>query len=439
MKTKTRWLLAIILVGVLTLTACSKDQEEASTGDGESMNATITVQYEQDWKDHYEKAKERVLEKYPEADIQLVEVDSFENLETIDSTSSTNEDVPDVFALPLDRFTGLAENDALGAIDGEKMAEELGGFGNLDDSIAHQLMLDDDYLAFPYNIETLILYINTKNAEEQNVDTTKAMEINELDYDNALVKIWDAWFGVGALNATDIELLEQNDDGFASDMTAQWNELAPEKQETISELYNYGKKHIENNTSLFDKDASGGYIEEQMATGNAGVVTLDGPWASGSYAKLTNDGEDLEIQPIGNLTIGGKSFKHWKGGWALGVNSRNEEDENKMTLAQEMIKEIVNPEYAADLFESTGKILENVSAEDYENSELSDFNKEVIKATKESYDEAVDRPLFKEWGQVWETWENAILSWSSTKPASDEQAYEQIKASFDAMMSNIGQ
>ena len=222
-------------------------------------------------------------------------------------------------------------------------------------------------------------------------------------------------------------------------MTLDWEELPAEKQATITELYKYGMKHIENNTPLFDKDAAGGYIEEQMATGNNGVVTLDGPWASGGYAERTNDGEDLEIQPIGNLTIDGQPFKHWKGGWALGVNSRAEEDPEKMELAEAMIMEIVNPEYAADLFEATGKILENVAIEDYEASELSDFNKEVIKAVKASYDESVERPLFKEWGDVWPTWENAVLSWASTKPADEAAAYEQIKASFDAMMANIGQ
>lgn len=446
---KKSLLLTMFLVFAIMLTACGGNGEDnASTDNGqtdapatdaEGIAAEITVQYEAEWKDHYEMAKERVLEKNPDASIELVEIPSFDNLDVIDSTSSANEDVPDVYALPLDRFVGLAENDALAAVDAEAMAAELGGFDDYSNSIGSQLMLGDEYLAFPYNIETLILYINTQNAEDQGVDITQPIELNDVEYNNALVKFWDAWFGVGALNATGIELLEQTDDGFASDMTNEWADLAPEKQGTINELYEYGMKHVENNTPLFDKDASGGYIEEQMATGNAGVVTLDGPWASGAYSELTNEGQDLEIQPIGNLTIDGEPFKHWQGGWALGVNSRTEQDADKMALSQQMIMEIVNPEYAADLFESTGKILENVPIEDYENSDLSDFNKEVIKATKASYDESVARPLFKEWGQVWSTWENAILSWSSTKPASVEEAYEQIRASFDAMMANLGQ
>ncbi len=446
MKKRSFWIVSMLLVFTLVLAACGGGDDEATETGGEEpaveaegIVADITVQYEAEWKDHYEKARDRVLENNPDANIELVEVASFDNLDVIDSTSSTNEDVPDVYALPLDRFVGLAENDALGAIDAPAMADQLGGFPNYDESIGSQLMLGEDYLAFPYNIETLILYINTKNAEDQGVDITQPIDINAVEYDNALVKFYDAWFGVGALNATGIELLEQTDEGFASDMTLDFAGLPEDKQGTINALYEYGTKHIEANTSLFDKDAAGGYIEEQMATGNNGVVTLDGPWASGAYADLTNDGEDLEIQPIVNLTVDGQPFKHWKGGWALGVNSRIEEDPDKMALAQQMIMEIVNPEYAADLFESTGKILENVPIEDYQNSDLSDFNKEVIEATKASYDESVARPLFKEWGQVWPTWENAVLSWASTQPADVEEAYAQIQASFEAMMANISQ
>ena len=63
----------------------------------------------------------------------------------------------------------------------------------------------------------------------------------------------------------------------------------------------------------------------------------------------------------------------------------------------------------------------------------------VIEATYDSYKVAENRPLFSEYGQVWDTWQNALLSWSAKKPANAEEAYKEVKASFDGMMANLNQ
>ena len=44
-----------------------------------------------------------------------------------------------------------------------------------------------------------------------------------------------------------------------------------------------------------------------------------------------------------------------------------------------------------------------------------------------------------EYGPVWDTWQNALLSWSAKKPANAEEAYKEVKASFDGMMANLNQ
>ena len=116
-----------------------------------------------------------------------------------------------------------------------------------------------------------------------------------------------------------------------------------------------------------------------------------------------------------------------------------EEDEDKLALANELIVELINPEFAEDLFNSTGKILENVSVDDYDKTKLSDAQKNVIKATIKSYENSVIRPTFSEMDGVWKTWENSILSWNSKKPANAEEAYNEVKASFEAFMTNLGQ
>jgi arabinogalactan oligomer/maltooligosaccharide transport system substrate-binding protein len=108
-----------------------------------------------------------------------------------------------------------------------------------------------------------------------------------------------------------------------------------------------------------------------------------------------------------------------------------------MALAQAMIEEIMNVDYAVDFFKATGKIMENVDVSVYMNSDMSDTDKVVVEAVIESYQDAPARPLFTEWGSVWSTWENGLLSWSAVQPATVEEAYAEVQASFKAMMLNF--
>ena len=82
----------------------------------------------------------------------------------------------------------------------------------------------------------------------------------------------------------------------------------------------------------------------------------------------------------------------------------------------------------------------NVPADKYASAaNLSDIEKKVVAAIIESFKNAEARPLFDEWGQVWPSWQNALLSWTSIKPATVEDAYKALQDSFKTMMSNLGQ
>lgn len=458
-KSKMTVLVALLLAFTLLLAACGDNgtTEPATTdatGDTEAgeteatdaqngaeggLTGDLTVQAEEGWMEYYQAAIDRVKEANPDANITLIESGAFDMLDVIDNTGVTNTDVADVFAIPADRIYGLSENDALAAVDSSRLAEEIGGWDNFDDGIGGNFNVDGEYLAFPYNIETLIVFANSANAETAGVDTGKAVEINDItSHNEVLLPFFDAWFGVALANSADIEFLGKNDDGtFFSDMTLDWADLPAEKQSAITTLYDYWKKHNEAGTDLFDNDAGWGYIDTAFTSGSDGVFRLGGPWETSTAQGLTNDGEDLVILPISSITAAGKPLVHWKGGWGLGINARIEDDQEKMDLAHAVIKEIVNPEYAVDLFKATGKILENVEAAIYEASDLDETDKLVIAAVLESYEKAPARPLFSQWGPVWDTWKNAVLSWNAQKPATVEDAYAQIKASFDAMMVNV--
>lgn len=441
MKNKFKSLMALSLAVVLTACGGAKDADKgADTKEAANTDAAtkLSVQVEEAWLPHYEAAVERVKKQFPNAEIELKTVGAFDHLDIIDSTDATNEDVADLFAIPADRLYGLHGNDVLAGIDSKKLAEEIGGWDDFDKGIGGNFNIDGEYFAFPYNIETLITFVNSANAKEKNVDLSKPIEIEDVaDESTVLFPLFDAWYGVAATNSSNIELLGKKEDGtLFSDFTKEWDELEPEKQATVKALFDYWKKHNEAGTQLFDADAGWGYIDNAFKPGNGGVARLGGPWDAAPIGKQAEEG-NLDIYPISQLTLAGKPLTHWKGGWGLAMNARIEEDADKVALAEAMIKELVNPEFAADLYKATGKVLENVPADKYQEMDLPEVDKKVIAATIESYKDAPARPLFKEWGDVWDTYKNAILSWNSVKPADEKAAYAEIKASFDSMMANF--
>ena len=433
MKLKKLLVIMLAATTTLSLVACG-GTKEGSEGEASSNNngASITVQVEESWLPYYEKVKEEVLKENEGAKIEFITTGSFDHLDVLDKTDPNNKDVADVFALPADRFDALANNNVLAAIDAENMAKEVGGFKDFKGGIGGNFKVDGEYLAFPYNIETLIGYVNVENAKAAGIDTSKPIEFTDLTHEQMLALVHDCWFGVAFTNSVGLELLSND---LKSDMTKEFSELTSDQQKLFEVLFNYWKAHKEAGTDLWDKDAAGGYLDDSFTTGKANAIRIDGPWAQANLTERVGSEENLEVIPLNQITVNGKPLQHWKSGWALAVNARDEEDEAKLDLATDFIEEVVNPENAKDLFAATGKILENVEPSAYDGVDA--MSKKVIDATYKSYETAVNRPLFKEYGDVWGSWQTALLSWSSTNPTNAEEAYNQVKASFEAMMANL--
>lgn len=429
----------VFLLTVIFIIGCSKKEDKKESGSDAEQEISISVQAEEAWANYYRDAVKRVEKKYPNAKIEVKVISSFDHLDIIDATDVSNKDVADVFAIPADRIYSMANKEALAFLDAKTMSKEIGGWSNFDAGIGGNLKVNGNYLAFPFNIETLINFVNISNAKANNIDIGKPLELTEVkNPQTILLPIFDAWFGVAFTNSAGIELLGKTSDGqLFSDMTKEWSELKSEHKQAIEALYKYWKLNFDANTTLFDQEAGWGYIDDCFSSGNKGVIRLGGPWDTAGNSQKTNEGKDMDVYPVTHITVAGRPLLHWQGGWGLAVNSRIEGKDGEMKIATELIKEIVNPEYAVDLFKATGKILENVSADVYKNSDLREIDKKVITAVINSYKNSPARPLFQEWGKVWDTWKTAVLSWNSVKPKSPEEAYKEIKASFDAMMSNF--
>lgn len=402
------------------------------------LAAEISVSADKDWIPYYEAAIKRVTAKYPKSKITIKDVGAFDVFTVIDSTDATNPDVPDVFAIPADRMYGLNGKNALAKIDAKKIADEIGGFVDYDKNFGGNLKIGNDYFAIPMNIETLAVFTNNTNAKAASIDVTKPVDFKDAKDLQIMIPAHDAWFGVSLANSAGLNLLGKTADGkLESDMTKDWADLGADKQAVINTLYEYWKVIDAQAPEIWDRDKAGSYIDEQFKDGGKAVWRIDGPWAIANLQKLS---PDLGLAPLSNITVNGKPLRHWQGGWGLSINARNEENADKMLLSTELIKEILNPEYFEDFFSATGKIMLNVPAEKYAAStKLTDIQKNVIGAIIESFKNAEARPLFDEWGQVWPSWQNALLSWSSIKPATVEDAYKALQDSFKTMMGNFGQ
>ena len=261
--------LLLILVMVFSLAACGKkteteeettnaavDTTEAAT-EAPKLTGSITVQAETSWLEYYQAAIDRVVAENPEATIELIEVGSFDHLDTIDKTDINNTDVADVFALPADRIYGLAENEILAGMDAPTMAANVGGFADYEAGLGGNFKIEGEYLAFPMNIESLIAFANTANATATSVDLASPVEFTAGAADSVLIPVWNAWFGVAVTNAADIELLGKKDDGtLFSDLTEDWANLPAEKQAVFTALFNYWKAHNDAATGLWDENAA---------------------------------------------------------------------------------------------------------------------------------------------------------------------------------------
>ncbi|MFM1536334.1 sugar ABC transporter substrate-binding protein [Helcococcus ovis] len=440
---KQNKVLAFLLIFILCLNACSQykkiDEPKKELKTEKKLKGTISVTADKKWIPYYEKIANEIMRKNPDAKINIKEISAFEALNVI-NIDMLNPDAPDVFAFPLDKFSNLYSKNVLSSIPAKEISNKLGGFENFDKGLAGNMKVNDKYYGFPYNLETLIAFVNTKNAKSENIDLNKKIEFTKVkDKDNILFPIFDGWYTASLNNASGIKLLNLEGGKFTSDYAIEYNKLEKNKQQAFNAIFDYWKKHSEKSIDILNPTSSSKYINENFQTGKKGVVVIDGPWVSSSDGIISNEiyKGNVDIYPLSNITIFNNSLSHWRSGWGLGINSRLNDKLEQKKLAIKLITELVNPKNAIELYKSTGKILENVSYKTYEESELNKKDKDLIKIVIDSYAKSKNKPIFKEYDEVWTTWKNAVLSWNTLKPKSAEEAYKNIYLSFKKLTDKL--
>ena len=165
---KQNKVLAFLLIFILCLTACSKsvkiDETKKEVKKDNKLKGTISITADKNWMPYYEKIIKKIIKENPDAKINIKEISALEVLNVL-NTDMLNPDAPDVFAFPLNKFSSLYTKNILAPIPSEKIANKLGGFENFDKGLAGNLKINNEYYGFPFNLEPLISYVNTKNAK----------------------------------------------------------------------------------------------------------------------------------------------------------------------------------------------------------------------------------------------------------------------------------
>lgn len=412
------------------------EDDEGKKDNNKDEKITITVQVEKEWREYYEKAADRVKDRYPNANIEFIEKSTVEHIELLDNINPEDEKVADLFTLPLERLYDMEKKYVLGQLDAKSIAENLNISDHYDKGLGAQFKVDDRYMAFPMNIKTLLNFVNTKNAQANDIDTVKDIEFTELSNEDILIPLFDIWYGISFMNATNIELLTKVEPyEFYSDMTRYFSELSVDEEETFRAIFNYWYYSQKEDSKLFSKDEYMDFMDTSFKTG--GNTSLrPGSIKSKKHLSKLAEGE-INILPIEKLVVMGNPLLQWKDGDGLAINTRIKDDNDKKEITKAMIEEIVNRDYALEFFKETGKILENMDLETYINSDLNERDKKLIKVSYKSYEDAEKRPASKEWEKVSATWEKAILSWNTLNPQTVEEAYEILQYEFKDMINSI--
>ncbi len=438
MKKRIGILLVLILIlGVLP--ACSskdkkievedeqKEEIKEEPNEAEDSNLEdeniVRVQIEEEWESYYKDAAKRVKKKQPDAKIIFIKKDRDEYIDSLEKGDLSDENTADLFTLPWNKINLLSEKNILAELNARSIAENLNINKNYDEK-----------LVFPMNINTILNFTNIDNSETNSINYLSGIEFTELSNQDILIALFKFDYGVSFMNGANINLLGKTEtEEYSSDLTKDFSELSANQQEIFNAIYNYWYYSKKEKSLLFDEDKYLNYMDLSFEKGGGTSILVNKMTERKRLEDLVGQ-ENLDILPLESIVVMGNNIVQYKDGDALAINKRIEEDENKMTIAELMIEEIVNPQYAVEFFKGTGKILENTNLDEFLDSDLEDRDKDFIGLVYRSYEDALEIPKNLQIEEISESWESGILSWNSLEPANVEEAYKILQDEFKSMI-----
>lgn len=438
----------------------------------ESLAGEITVQVNPEQKGFYQAAADRVIKENPGVKITLIEMEYKSHLnklfdeavatsviksdtELTDaleeklqlSEEDTVSETADLFMVSVASFRDLAKAGIIAPLEIDILLDEGVSTNSeaYDNSLGGIFKVGQDYYACPFGIETMIALLNTANAEEQDFDFEESIEISNLTQaEQFILPLSDFNCASVLLNSAELRPLyvtKTKGDKFAiaSDLTYSWDSLPENMKELFSDLYTFYQLQKCEEISLHSEDKCREKRNTAFISGGKSILAFcDSAKDAEHLADLANKGKDLKYLPLSQVKLNGQALMHWKGGWGLSLKTTVLENPEKKAIAEAMIRELTNPDFAEDLYLQSGTILDTVSPEVYsESKSLEDSQKEIIALSLASFEEAQKLPTVPGFDKVWGTWENGLSSWTYLDVQNAKEAYEVLQVRFVNLLKQL--
>lgn len=435
-------LVMLILTGCGTTNTLLERQEQDDTSNVEAsirekkavlqerenpnaIEASITVQCEEEWLPLYNRVKADIESNHPGSEIRIISMDSMQFAEKTMKIDPNDIEAADIYSVPVGLVEQLQSNDLLSEVNVQTIASNVGSTKNY--GLRDSMKFEGAYYGYTMGIECQVAYMNPHNAEVNEIDVTSALDIKVYNKDIMPMAIYEYEMARYIMEDHSISLLSTEQDGtIGSDILQEYDYLSDSEQEFISALYDYWQRY--SGSPLWNPSEAQTYLTETFTSGT-GIMHLD--TSDLSKAEISLD-ENLVAVPISNLSFAGVKLGNWQDGWAFVFNTRVEKNEEQMLLAELFLSELLNPLRAAEFYLHTGKIIEHSIIKDYET--IDSFNQSIISAVLNSFDDA--KTFSNEDVDMlgYDLWREGLLSWEQESPKDAKAAYKLLQEPFEAAL-----
>jgi len=415
-KNWKKYLLGLVTAAVaIVLVACGGGGGEAESGDGsgeggDGDGGTLEVGVGTD----YIPFVEEIIPGFEEETgitVELTEVDMFDALEALplDGPAGLS---PDVLLSPYDRIGGLGQQGHLSSVT-------LPDDDRYDETDVQQVTVNDEQYAYPYVIESLVMFTNNEAIAEtpQTFEDLEALAQDEqFAFENeegtnvGFLANWVDFYHSYGLVAGYGGYVFGEDGTDTSDVGLN----TPEAIEGVE----YASTWFQDvwPEGMLDVTSSNDFINQSFIDGDTAAV-ITGPWEAANYEDA---GVDYTVSSIPTLS-NGEEFAPFAGGKGWVASSYTENIE----ASEQWLDYVTNEEN--QLLQHSDFMGEVPANQQARNTIIEEESDELSMAVIEQYNNSIPMPNIPEMAEVWVGAETMMFDAGSGNKTPEESANDAVE------------